>query len=214
MLFFGLQRFLNQQVFCQMLSHGVPIRTRRKINDGFTVIELLVTLAIISLLASLSAPRFSQKYDNDRIRESIKTVSSWIDDQRKKTIQSSSSCLLEFSSAKHAISFGSNGRCEASKETLELKNMIIDGSDLQMAIKATLVESDGSSTIVKTNEADLYFSPRGTVQIDDDYNDITIEIGLKSSSARPGCIKMIEPLGLIRIARQNSDQKCDFTNPY
>ena len=197
-----------------MRIHGVPIRTRRKMNDGFTIIELLVTLAIISLLASLSAPRFSQKYDNDRIRESIKTVSSWIDDQRKKTIQSSSSCLLEFRSAAHAIYFGGNDNCEALEDTLALKSIIIDGENLQMTIKASLISSDGSFTNVKTNEADLYLSPRGTIQIDDDYNDITIEIGLKSSSARPGCIKMLEPLGLIRIARQNSDQKCDFTNPY
>ena len=140
-----------------MLSHGVPTLTRLRVNRGFTIAELLVTLGIISLLASLSAPKFSQKYDNDRIRESLKTASSWIDDQRKKTIQSSSSCLLEFKLSTDTFSFGDNNSCEALEDSLELKNMIIDGSDLQMTIKASLASSDGSITIVKI--CLLYTSP-------------------------------------------------------
>ena len=85
------------------------------------------------------------------------------------------------------------------KASFDLTKEVSDGSNLQLTMQNSTTE--------------IFFSPRGTTN-DPAQADVSLTIGLSGSSARLGCIKIIEPLGLIRIARHNGEQKCDYTSPF
>lgn len=181
-----------------MLNRGAPIPTDHA-NYAFTIIEVVVTVALVGLLASISAVTFSQRHDDDRIRSSTKLLASWIDDKRKNTIQAGSPCKLTFKQDTSEVIFGDNPECTASMQSFDLTKEVSDGSNLQLTMQNSTTE--------------IFFSPRGTTN-DPAQADVSLTIGLSGSSARLGCIKIIEPLGLIRIARHNGDQKCDYTSPF
>jgi len=181
-----------------MPNHGVLTPTVNA-NQAFTVLEVIVTAALVGLMSTITAVSFNQRHDDDRIRSSTKLLASWIDDKRKYTIQSGSPCKLTFRQDTSEVIFGDNPECTASKQTLDLTNEVADGSNLQLKMQNSTTE--------------IFFSPRGTTN-DPAQADLSLTIGLSGSSARLGCIKIIEPLGLIRIARHNAEKKCDYTSPF
>lgn len=67
-------------------SAGFPARFRRRIpGGGFTLVELLVVLAIIATLLSLAAPRYFQHVERSReavLKENLATLRDAIDQYR------------------------------------------------------------------------------------------------------------------------------------
>ena len=181
-----------------MLSPGVPSLIN-KMTSGMTIVELVLTASVIGILTGITSANFTNRYNDDRIRVGTKVLASWINDQRRKSIQSSSTCSLRFDEATSRIQFGDNLECLSAQDTFSFKNNIHDGGDLRIKL------------INSTKE--VFVSPRGTINkpLEDD---IFFTVGISGSNARPGCIKIIEPLGLVRIARQNSNSQCDFTSAY
>ena len=117
-----------------MLNRGAPIPIHNA-NHAFTVIEVVVIVALIGLLATISAVSFSQRHDDDRIRSSTRLLASWIDDKRKNTIQSSSPCKMAFEEDTSQVIFGGNPECTASMQTFDLTKEVSDGNNLKLKMQ-------------------------------------------------------------------------------
>ena len=60
---------------------------RRKFNQGFTLIEMLVTIIIIGVIASLAAPNFLGLLNQSRVKDGLAQVEGAIKEAQRQAIR-------------------------------------------------------------------------------------------------------------------------------
>ena len=63
------------------------IRVHRQAETGFTAIELLVTVAVVAILAALAAPSFKPLIDRWRVRDALESMQSTLYLARSEAIK-------------------------------------------------------------------------------------------------------------------------------
>ena len=63
------------------------IRVHRQAETGFTAIELLVTVAVVTILAALAAPSFKPLIDRWRVRDALESMQSTLYLARSEAIK-------------------------------------------------------------------------------------------------------------------------------
>ena len=176
---------------------------KKTCSNGFTIIELIVTTSIASILAGVAVASFFNNYEREIMRSGSRILSSWLEDQRRKSIQNSSPCDIEVNYTTQI----SSSLCDftgAATETLDLRTEL---SDNRITIEN---HSSGTSTPFNTN-AQWSFTPRGTTTLE-----IELRLTLDSSSdTTQRCVYIMSPLGIIRQGRlKNGETTCDYTTVY
>jgi prepilin-type N-terminal cleavage/methylation domain-containing protein len=141
---------------------------RLKTLHGFTLVEIVVTLAIIGIIATLAVPSFSNYFDKRRVIEAAEDLYSNLQLARSEAITRSSSIYTRFNTTGADWQYGisQNDLCNLAKTDPTEAN----------ANACVLVVDDGNGTIdtgdATTDSADLILH-RFT---DDDYTDISMTL--------------------------------------
>ncbi len=164
-------------------------------SNGFTLIELIATFLILGIMSSFALPPLSRQLQNERLNSATKTLAAWIDDQRKRAIQQSSPCDLEFNLTDASISSECDNDSDSTFQTLNLRDQLLNSDTLILSI------TEGAKNWT--------FTPRGTT-----IATAEVQLSFEETDELGRCIRLTAPLGLIRSARQNREGKCDYTTAF
>lgn len=165
-------------------------------QNGFTLLELMLVVALIGLLSGIALPSFLSNWEDERLNATTKITVSWLDALRRKAIQNSVPCRATWDLANARLSAQCDHESSPSS-VLSLKSEISNSENLSVSLRS-------SDPIIWT------FTPRGTST-----TDAEATFTLLGSSSDPGrCLRVTAPLGLIRAARRTSVGQCDYTARY
>ena len=164
--------------------------------NGFTLIELMVVVALIGLISGIALPSFLSNWEDERLNATTKITVAWLDDLRRRAIQNSVPCRATWDLTNSSLS------AQCDHETDPSGNLYL---------KSEISNSENLSVSLRTSDPTIWiFTPRGTST-----TDAEATFKLTGSRSDPGrCFRETAPLGLIRAAKRTSTGQCDYTTRY
>jgi prepilin-type N-terminal cleavage/methylation domain-containing protein len=187
-------------------------------NDGFTLVELMITIVIASILTSISIVNFSQRWGKERLLSASRILQSWLDEQRRFAMQKGGTCQLTINT--------STAELEATPTTIQLKatppisttrnicagqakirirDSVSNGGEIQLSTSPTGVQA-------------IRFSFRGLSDgvTSDGSTANSVELRLKLPNiSRERCVKIVNPLGMIRNGSASDRQSaCSYSHSF
>lgn len=195
-------------------------------SQGFSLIELAVTILIVGILSSISLAVWLKYIELERVRLITQKSLAWIEDVKKQAIQNDIPCEIEIDNKNNTLDIpiqAANSelyRCTQlpsirpfviSDNIENVPSLVLCSRTLASGDNATDSLSDLFSSTecgsTSTTNAKTIFSPRGT---------LTDSLLIKASIANgqyERCITLLHPNSIIRTGLVKNDQ-CDFTNAY
>ena len=101
-------------------------------NNGFTLIELMVTIAVMAIIAMMAAPSFNSLIENQKLRKSTNTLVQEIKAARMKAILDKKNITLKLSSSDADSSYIFNWKPEGnvSLKTASNNELIFNGNGI------------------------------------------------------------------------------------
>jgi prepilin-type N-terminal cleavage/methylation domain-containing protein len=186
-------------------------------SNGFTLVELLVTVAILGVLAGISFVSYTRNWRDERVKAASRETAAWLDEVRRIAIQRATPCRVRVDRELRQLSLEPNSQnttefCAANLYSpLNLPAKVQNSSELVLC-SADIGQNDPASTPLACNgtqsgSSTLVVTPRGTA---------TSGLLLKFHMAQAGtdrCVAVLAPLGQIRSGKATSSG-CDFTTAF
>jgi prepilin-type N-terminal cleavage/methylation domain-containing protein len=182
---------------------------RRKVNQGFTLIEMMVTVIIIGVIAALAAPNFLGLLNQSRVKDSLAQVEGAIKEAQRQAIRKGKTCKISFTSSGTGDNLSIvqihpnetiSGRAYSYSECL------LSNRELPKSVSFSLLNSGSGTleTINSTNEVNLAFSTKGNPNV----QGIMIVIEHPGTNTKK-CIQIAGLLGnMITGDYDSTDSKC------
>lgn len=165
-----------------------------KSNPGFTLLELLVVLVILTILGSLTIPRFIDSVRREQLTASSRQAMNWLEDIRNQALKEMISC--DISLTLDSTQQGVLAVKDTSPGCSQQEPLLIGSG----GPKPTLITINSQ----EQGEIELLFSPRGTISSNHE-----IKLTMTGASISR-CLRISSPLGLIRMGTHQSNQ-CDYS---
>lgn len=117
----------------------MPLYAVRKSSSGFTLIEMLVTLAVVGVIAAIASPNFLGLLNRNRVNEATQQVEGALKEAQRQAMRRGQQCTININTTSKTIS-GAN--CLLSNRVL---NDLIQ---------------------LNTNRTTITFSGKGNITID------------------------------------------------
>lgn len=188
-------------------------------SEGYTLTELLVTVAIVGILSGISVVTFAKNWRDERVKAATRETAAWLEQARTIAVQSSTPCRVTINQETAVLSIDpntdandSNTYCSADKlQPLRLRSSIQGGVDLEICTAQMSMSDPASYALPCTGEQSgssiLRFTPRGTA-----IDGTLIKLHLQQANT-DRCIAVMSPLGQIRSGRATTSG-CDFTTAF
>ena len=144
--------FIMEATIVSNLGFNVKIRK----NKGFSLIELIIVIALIGIIAAIAAPNFTRYRDNTNLREAARDVSSDIQLYKQRAIAENVRYRIDFT-------IGGN-KYEIKRETT------LNSGDFDTNPNKITKEM-GSTNAIETSvpanfggHSHVTFLPRGTIE--------------------------------------------------
>lgn len=171
-------------------------------DHGFSLPELLLIVAILSITAGITIPHFTRNLQSERMGAATKLMAAWLDDARREAIRQSRPCRIQINSATAQLIADD---CN-SITTIDLAKEV--GGNPEITINS------GEDNSIPLS---FSFTPRGTIYREDSSNSIELRLSINNATiANSRCIKIMIPVGLIRAGRviepsEIENPQCDYT---
>ena len=166
-------------------------------SRGFSLIELVVTVAILGIAGAITLPTLFSPRKDQKLNNASKAIVAWLDDLRQKAIQTSVPCTATWDISTGTLSGQCSNETNASS-TLYVNNEIYGGiQDISITI---------SDTPDKTK---WIFTPKGTSTTQ---REAKLTLGDNNEHGR--CIMLTAPVGFVKAAKLTSTDECDYTSSY
>ena len=184
-------------------------------NRGFTIVELMVVVAIIGAVGGASLVTFTRNWRDVRVKAATQESHAWFDEVRSLAIQRSEPCFVELDLEDASITLlEQENSCNLAGESSDdfaayfPRNSIRNAQDLIMCAQ-DLNGSDPTQIVLPCSSSQTgtlltTFTPRGTIT-----NGLLIKFHIDSSNTNR-CLTLISPIGKIRSGRINADETCNF----
>ena len=178
------------------------VRASQGKDYGFSLPELLVVVAILSITAGITIPHFTRNLQSERMGAVTKLMAAWLDDARRQAIRQSRPCRIQIDSAAAQLTAED---CD-SITTMDLAKEVGGNPDI------TINSGEDNSIPLSFS-----FTPRGTIYRANSSNPIELRLSTNNAtSANSRCIKIMIPVGLIRAGRviepsEIENPQCDYT---
>lgn len=157
----------------------------RKYNYGFTLIEMIVTVIIVGVIATIASPNLLGLLNRNRVNESMRQIEGALKEAQKQAIRSGRSCSITIDTANKII---------ANPTTAG-----VDGCLLSNRILNDLVQLNSS-------RATITFSGKGNISINDaDPNLLTpvLVVSIPNGTDKQSCVVIQNALGSVRTGDYN-----------
>ena len=195
------------------------IHPHRTTSTGFTMLELMMVMAIAGILSGLAIASYSNRWGQERLLGASRAVHAWLDEHRRIAMQQGGACKITLDTTNATlnpkdpiITLPDNSETAnvcADRESLLIQKSVSNGDQIQL-----------HKSSINSNAEALIFSFRGFSQIAKANNSWSTQPQLELRLSMPGiarerCIKVANPLGLIRNGFANtSDSPCIYNTSY
>jgi len=162
----------------------------RPTPDGFTLLELMVVVAVLGLVSAVTIQQVTGYWQRERLNAATMELTGWLEEVAAGSQQQSSSCTVTLTTG--ASRAGGSELARVSPAACAREPVLLLPSLHQSASFAV-----GSSL----SPSSWTYSPRGTISSTD--ADISIRLSL-GGSAPLRCVRVSGTLGVLRLGRDNS----------
>jgi len=134
-------------------TNNLPL-TLRTTNSGFTLIELMVTIAVLAIIVGIAAPSISTQLANQRVKSTTATLANALKEARVESVIRRQEIEVSYDDDSHTIMIKvDDGSNEDEIATYQYNaKSIIDGDD-DIKFKPNKTADDETYTICDSNEA-------------------------------------------------------------
>jgi len=93
-------------------------------NSGFTIYELMVTIAIMAVIAAITMPPYLNWYRTSRLRSAVSSFTVDLEMAKTEAIRKNGLVVIEFYSGRYKIFVDSNKDWDSSGENILLNRVL------------------------------------------------------------------------------------------
>ncbi|MBN6493271.1 pilus assembly FimT family protein [Acinetobacter pittii] len=121
-------------------------------QDGFTLVELMVTIAVMAIIAMMAAPSMSNLLESKRLDENQRDLINTLSESKSQAILGRQDVSINLNSTASNTPTSFNWKA-ASNSTLELKNIAADGT--QSSSTATTLTFNANGVVTNITQDTL-----------------------------------------------------------
>ena len=183
--------------------------------NGFTLIELVITVSIIGILSSITLVNLSSTWSKNRLLATTRDLKMWLSEQRSYAKTQNITCLITIDHINQRLvstrylgqsnQACKGGRSESEEGIFDLAENFGNASD-----KLSLISTP--STDPAHSDGGILFSLQGFSQNHQLKSTDMLELRLAHADLQEQrCIRIISPIGMIRDGRTKAnDPQCHY----
>lgn len=166
-------------------------------KDGFTIVELLIAVAIISILASIAAPSALKWVDREKQNSYIRELISYLELVKKETRRWNGSCSLRTNT------FSNNPIDPSTRKKIPLNAFTVTCTGMDKSNKKNItsrVPKIDYKVFQEVSQRIFNFTPKGHLSIPGNQDSLVIIVGGRPDSdlyGKPKCLVLEAPIGMI-----------------
>jgi type IV fimbrial biogenesis protein FimT len=163
--------------------------------DGFTLIEVLLGIAIIGVLAALAVPSFQDMLERNRLKEVVESLKSDLQFARTEAIKHSENVIVSRKTGNAGSwCYGLARKSPPSKDSCDCKETNTDDADY-CDIKIVSGENFGNTDMNSANGNSIFDFRRGTIGNN----------GVTFSTSKYGARVVFSAVGRVRICSPSTE---------
>lgn len=195
-------KYMNNKILNPLKASGLRVRIFSTASTGFSLIELLVTIAILGILVSLAVPSYLAFVNRERASAVRTELLSWIELVRLSSSRKGLVCEVSINSGTFSASGSSDPVASAQLGLGSDEEAGFEDKDCAPLGPLVLSAQAYSSpqVVINSSASQIIIFPRGTTQ-----NTENVDISIVAGSRPPKLCLRLAPLSGAILKGQDTD---------